>query len=459
VCGLPLRSMFRARRTTPAFEPDLGRRSVGNNFGMAGETLGGRYRLGERVGSGGMSEVWSAHDLELDRRVALKLLAADADRVRFEREAKAAAGLSHPHICRLFDFGEAEGRPYIVLELLPGGSLDDRLSDGHPLPDDETARIATELASGLAYAHSHGVLHRDVKPTNILFDSEGHVKIADFGIARILDAPTLTEAGTLLGTAPYISPEQSRGQPVTPATDVYAFGVVLYQMLTGRPPFEGHSALDVAAMHATREPPPIESIRSAAPPRLASLAGAALAKRPEDRPPDGNALLAALEEPQTSHAVTAEPATQVLPARRVRRIGARELAAAGVLLALAVAGAAVAMLAMPEASQAPVTGVKPPATTGTRATTAGATTLAPSTTARASTRARTSTAASPPPAAPTPARTATQTPTTAPVTTFPTTTDVTTTGPTTETTPTTTTTTTEPTPTTTTETTPGGFKS
>jgi len=165
-----------------------------------------------------MSEVWSAHDLELDRSVALKLLAADADRVWFEREAQAAAGLSHPHICRLFDFGEADGRPYIVIELLHGGSLDDRLRDGHPLPDDETARIATELASALAYAHSHGVLHRDVKPTNILFDSEGHVKIADFGIARVLDAPTLTEAGTLLGTAPYISPEQSRGQSVTPAT-------------------------------------------------------------------------------------------------------------------------------------------------------------------------------------------------------------------------------------------------
>jgi len=391
---------------------------MGKQPRVAGETLGGRYQLGERVGTGGMSEVWSAHDLELDRSVALKLLAADADRVRFEREAQAVAGLSHQHICRLFDFGEAGGRPYIVLELLLGGSLDDRLRDGQPLPDAETTRIASELASALGYAHSQGVLHRDVKPTNVLFDSEGRVKIADFGIARVLDAPTLTEAGTLLGTARYISPEQSRGESVTPATDVYAFGIVLYQMLTGRLPFDGNNALEVAAMHATQEPPPIEAIRSEAPPQLASVAGAALAKLPEDRPADGNALLAALEEHPTSHTVVAERATQVIPARRTRRIGPRELSAAGGLIALAIAGAAVAMLAMPEASQAPVTGTKPPATARTRPTTADEiTTSARSTTARATTRAQSTTAASPPPAAPTTARTSTQAPTTAPATT------------------------------------------
>lgn len=416
---------------------------------MAGETLGGRYRLGERVGTGGMSEVWSAQDLELGRSVALKLLAPDADRVRFEREAQAVAGLSHPHICRLFDFGESDGRLYIVFELLLGGSLDDRLRGGQPLPDAEAARIATELASALAYAHSHGVLHRDVKPTNVLFDSENRVKIADFGIARVLAAPTLTDAGTVLGTAAYISPEQTRGEPVTPASDVYAFGVVLYQMLTGRPPFDGDDPFEVAAMHATREPPPIESVRPDAPRELANLAGAALAKRPEDRPPDGNALFAALAEPRASSTLVAEQATQVIPARRRRRVGPRELLATGALMALAVAGVAVAMLATPETSQAPVTGTKPvPATRPLTTTAAQITSSASSTTTPPRTRAQTTTAASPPPAAPTTARTSTQAPTTSPATTetLPTT-DVTTTAPTTETTATTTT---ETTPTTTT---------
>jgi serine/threonine protein kinase len=416
---------------------------------VTAEVFAGRYRLSERVGAGGMSEVWAAHDLELDRSVALKLLASVADRARFEREAQAVARLSHPHICRLYDYGEASGRPYMVLELLLGGSLDDRMREGRPLPDLETARIATELASALGYAHTEGILHRDVKPTNVLFDSEGSVKIADFGIARVIDAPTLTEAGTLLGTAAYISPEQSRAEPVTPATDVYAFGAVLYQMLTGRPPFEGNDALEVAAMHATRDPLPISSLRPDVPRDLADVATLALAKRPEERPANGNALVELLTGAPST---LVEAETQVIAPRRRRRIGTREAAIGAGLAALAVVGAAVAVLATPEETQAPLTGTTRPVATRPAGSTHASATTTPSTAGQTTTTAQTTAPAEPPP--PTTVQTSTQTPTTAPATATSTqtpttapattatqsTTDVTTTAPTTETTETATTT-------------------
>src|SRR5919201_5711793 len=151
-----------------------------------------------------MSEVWAAEDVELGRRVAVKLLARDADPARFDREARAVAALAHPNICQLYDYGEEDGRPYMVLEYLGGGTLEDRLVTGEPLPDDETERIARDLAAGLAHAHERGLVHRDLKPANILFDEEGRPKIADFGIARLgVDEGTFTEAGTVLGTAAY----------------------------------------------------------------------------------------------------------------------------------------------------------------------------------------------------------------------------------------------------------------
>jgi eukaryotic-like serine/threonine-protein kinase len=403
--------------------------------------VAGRYRLMERVGVG-RSEVWSAHDLELDRDIALKLLAPDADRVRFEREAQSVARLSHPHICLLYDYGEASGRPYMVLELLLGGSLDDWLREGRPLADFETARIAAELASALGYAHAEGVLHRDIKPTNVLFDLERTVKLADFGIARVIDAPTLTEAGTILGTAAYISPEQSRGEPVTPATDVYAFGAVLYQMLTGRPPFEGTDWLEVAAMHATHEPPPISSLRPDAPPDLVNVAERALAKQARDRPVDGNALVAMLREPSRT---AVETETQVLAPRRRRRIGIREVTIGGALALLAALGTGAALLVTPEQSQAPVTtGTTQRAATRPATTSEAVVTTAPSTASRTTTTTARTTAPVEPPPPSTRVRTSTQTPATAPATTATQpTTDVTTTAPTTATTETTTTTTPE----------------
>src|SRR3954462_469688 len=216
---------------------------------MTGRTIAGRYHLEQPLGGGAMGSVWLAHDATLEREVAVKLLAPAAARARFDREARAVAALAHPNICRLYDYGETENGPYMVLEYLPGGTLEDRLRTPRPLPDAETAAIAQQLAAGLAHAHSRGLVHRDLKPSNVLFDGEGRAKIADFGIARLGGAGTLTEAGTLLGTASYISPEQAAGEPAGPASDVYSFGVVLFRMLTGRLPFVGKHAMEVVRMH------------------------------------------------------------------------------------------------------------------------------------------------------------------------------------------------------------------
>jgi eukaryotic-like serine/threonine-protein kinase len=310
---------------------------------MTGETIAGRYRLLEPLGSGAMSAVWLAHDDELERQVAVKLLAPSADRARFEREARAVAALSHPNICALYDYGEADGKPYMVLEYLPNGSLEERLHAGQPLADDETLRIATELAAGLAHAHERGLVHRDLKPANVLFDAEGRAKIADFGIARMGDGGTLTEAGTVLGTASYISPEQAGGLPAGPASDVYSAGVILFRMLTGAFPFVSTNVMELVRMHRDDPPRPVADARPDAPPRLASIVAASLAKDPADRPPDGAALLRELRG--GDEAAAAIDATQVLrprPAARRRRPPLVPLAAiAAVLL---VAGGALATL-------------------------------------------------------------------------------------------------------------------
>ena len=324
-----------------------------------------------------MSEVWAAHDLELDRRVALKLMDAAADRLRFEREARAVAGLSHPNVCLLYDYGEDAGRRYIAFEYLPGGTLEDRLVPGEPLADSDTARIAAELAAALAHAHERGILHRDLKPSNVIFDEEGNAKLADFGIARIGDESTLTEAGTMLGTAAYLSPEQARAEPVTAATDVYSFGVILYQLLTGRLPFEAERPLELALMHVNAEPAPISSLRPDAPPALERVATWSLAKAPEERPQDGAALLAALA--QGGPAVVEDETLVLRPARRRRRIPLLYVAAGIALGLLAIAGASLAFLVNPEPSPAPIAPTTQE-TTQPPTTTAPATTTAPTTT-------------------------------------------------------------------------------
>ena len=186
----------------------------------------------------------------------------------------------------------------MVLEYVPGGTLEERLREQKPLPDEESWRIAAGVAAGLAHAHARGVVHRDLKPANVLFDEEGRPKLADFGIARMAAGEgTLTEAGTVLGTAAYISPEQAMGEPATAASDVYSFGVILYRMLTGRLPFESNDPLELVMLHRDEPPPPISQFRPDAPAMLESTAMAALAKEPGDRPQDGAALLAELGVP------------------------------------------------------------------------------------------------------------------------------------------------------------------
>lgn len=367
---------------------------------MNGEVICGRYRLDERIGAGAMSEVWLAHDLELERPVAVKLIAATTDRDRFVREAQTVAALSHPNVCRLFDFGEADGRPFIVFEYLRGGTLEDRLTPEQPLADADTARVAAELAAALAHAHARGVLHRDVKPSNVLFDEEGNAKLADFGIARVGALSTLTEAGTILGTAAYISPEQAQAQPVTAASDVYAFGVVLYLLLTGRLPFDAEAPLELALKHVNDAPVAIAELRPDAPPALERVATWSLAKRPDERPQDGSALVDALA--QGAPPVTAEDTVVMVPRPR-RRVGPRHLAAGVAFVLLVLAGAAAATLANPEESKAPVAPT-------TRQTTKRATTAPPpppppppaTSTSRPTTSEQTTTAAPPPPPPPEP---------------------------------------------------------
>jgi eukaryotic-like serine/threonine-protein kinase len=366
-----------------------------------------------------MSDVWLAEDEQLERQVALKFLAPHADRRRFEREARAAAALSHPNVERIYEYGEHEGRPFMALEYLPGGTLEERLSPRRPVPDDEAASIAADLAAGLAHAHAQGLVHRDLKPANVLFDGEGRGKIADFGIARLAGAETFTEDGTVMGTAAYISPEQAAGEAATPASDVYAFGVILFRLLTGRLPFEGDGALEVAAMHRDVEPPAIDLLRPAAPPRLAALATAALAKDPRLRPRDGAALLAHLGGTATPTAA----ATVVLPRRHGptrRRIGRGWVAALVAALVLLLVGGIVTAAALTDRSSSGTTSTRHRASRPKRTTsqaqppaapvTAG--TTAPTTTTSVSTTRPAATAPPPPPPPPPPPSTATTTTTT-----------------------------------------------
>ena len=323
---------------------------------MSETVIAGRYRLLEPLGKGAMSVVWLAEDTELGRRVAVKILGLDAARDRFEREARAAASLSHPHICRLYDYGAARGRPYMVLEYLDGGSLEDRLRAyaPRPLPDADTLRVAGEVAAGLAHAHERRLVHRDLKPANVLFDTEGRAKIADFGIARVGGGGTLTEAGTVLGTASYISPEQAAGRPASPASDVYSFGVVVFRMLTGQLPFTSRNAMELVRMHRDDPAPRVTDVRADPPPLLARIADAALAKEAASRPPDGGALVAVLggaTDDATAvlarRAERATAATHVLepPPRVARSRRASVPLTVAVVLLLGAAGAALAFVA------------------------------------------------------------------------------------------------------------------
>jgi eukaryotic-like serine/threonine-protein kinase len=253
--------------------------------------LGGRYELERMIAGGGMGAVWRAVDRRLDRPVAVKLLrrslASDPAFVeRFRREARAAAALSHPNVAGVFDYGEHEGEAFIVMELVEGENLAERLAREGPLPWPRALGIAEQVARALAAAHAHGLVHRDVKPANILLNQGTHppaVKVTDFGIARAEAAVTLTGTGAVLGSAAYVAPEQASGSQVGPAADLYGLGCVLFEMVTGRPPYRGESAVALATQHVSGPVPNPRQLRPELPGAVAAIILRALRKDPAAR--------------------------------------------------------------------------------------------------------------------------------------------------------------------------------
>jgi eukaryotic-like serine/threonine-protein kinase len=261
------------------------------------ELLADRYELAETLGAGGMARVVAAYDRRLHRRVAVKLvreeLTADpTSRERLLREARVAAGLQHPNTVAVHDVGEQDGQAYVVLELVEGGTLADRLREVGWLPPAEVAEIGVAVLAALQAAHERGLVHRDVKPANVLLPSAGGVKLADFGIAKALDAVTadLTATGQVLGTPRYLAPEQVAGQPATPASDLYSLAAVLYECLAGQPPFDAETAIAVALAHQHEPVPPLAERAPAAPTPLVAVIERALAKDPAQRPSSAAAM-------------------------------------------------------------------------------------------------------------------------------------------------------------------------
>ena len=333
-----------------------------------------RYRILNRIGSGGMADVYLAEDTHLGRQVALKVLhrrfAQDQEFVeRFRREAKSVAGLSHPNVVAVFDRGDHDGTYYIAMEYLPGRTLKEIVEAEAPLTQERAIDLGEQILHGAGYAHRHGVIHRDFKPHNVIVDEDGHAKVTDFGIARA-GASEMTETGSIMGTAQYLSPEQAQGHAVTAASDLYSIGVMLYEMLAGRLPFEGESAVSVALKHLSELPPPLSGLRPDIHPALEAVVMAALAKDPAQRwqsadefaqgleaarsqietGADGVQDLAVAPVPLPAPIPTAEdgngagPPVAAPPRRRRRRwpwftIGLLTLALAGFLLYLGLSGA------------------------------------------------------------------------------------------------------------------------
>lgn len=318
--------------------------------------LDGRYRLDEKVGSGGMSTVYFAFDLTLERPVALKLLhreiASDSDQLeRFRREARAVAKLSHPHIVTVIDAGEDGGSPYIVFEFVEGETLKQRIQRCGRLPIAEAVAYAIEIARALAAAHAQGVIHRDVKPQNIMIDPEGSAKVTDFGIALTQESASLTASGHVIGTTDYVSPEQALGQEVGPQSDIYSLGVVLFEMLTGVVPFKGENQVAVAMKHVREALPDVRSLRPEVSAALAATLDRATAKNPALRYMNITELTAELEdilalETSRSGRVTGEVTTvlKTLPAQKQRRVAlSLRHPASAVLAGLAIVGVAIGL--------------------------------------------------------------------------------------------------------------------
>jgi eukaryotic-like serine/threonine-protein kinase len=329
---------------------------------LLGTTLGGRYTLESRIGSGGMSTVYRAHDETLERFVAIKVMnrevATDSDQLeRFRREARAVARLSHPNIVHVIDAGEDDGRPFIVFEYIEGETLKNRIRRLGRLEIPEAVAYCIEIARALGAAHANHIVHRDVKPQNVLLDHEGTAKVTDFGIARTLEEDGLTDDGRVLGTTDYVSPEQALGQPVTGQSDLYSLGIALYEMLTGQLPFSAETQVAVAMKHVREEIPDVRKLRPDVSATLASVVEGATAKDLSERYADDAELIADLESVlalETTRAGSADgEVTTVLktlpPQTRSRvplSVRRRRGAYAVGLIAVAVVAAVVVVLAL-----------------------------------------------------------------------------------------------------------------
>ncbi len=320
------------------------------------ETLAaGRYRVERELGRGGMASVYLAHDEELGRSVAVKVLpphlaADDVFRARFVREARLAGRLSHPNIVRVYDAGEAEGRPFIVMEYVPGSSL----AEAGRLEADRVVALGVQACAGLQHAHESGLVHRDVKPANLLVRDDGVLKIVDFGIARAAESTRHTQAGTLLGTAAYLAPEQLAGRDATPASDVYSLGAVLYELLTGRTPYAFSSLAELAAKQVDGSIAPVRDVAPRVPAELEAAVMHALARDPSFRPASAAELAHEL-----AAGSTAPPTVPLAPPRRRRTL--LWLAAALVLVAAAAAIALVSLGGGGKTMPAPPARISPPA--------------------------------------------------------------------------------------------------
>jgi len=318
---------------------------------VVGELIAGRYELEKLVGSGGMSNVFRAHDRLLERTVALKILheqyTRDEDYVeRFRREARAVAQLAHPNIVTVIDRGEQDGRQYIVFEFIEGENLKEIVARG-PVPVRDAIGLTLQVARALSFAHERGLVHRDVKPQNVLLNEDGQAKVTDFGIARSLDVHGVTQTGTVLGTSDYIAPEQARGQKVNPRTDIYSLGAVLYELLTGDVPFAGDNFVAVAMRHVNEPAPSVLDHRADCPLRLDLAVRRAMAKDPADRFESMDDFVIELEACLAEvDGRSDEGATMIVPPARPRRqrvTRARRAPGATTLLLVGVIAAAIAV--------------------------------------------------------------------------------------------------------------------
>jgi serine/threonine protein kinase len=411
-----------------------------------------RYEVGRLLGTGGMAEVYEGRDRLLARRVAIKVLQAQYARdqsflLRFKREAQAAASLSHPNVVAVYDTGSEDGTNFIVMEYVDGRTLKDIIRQEGPLYPARAAEICADVCAALVAAHARGLIHRDIKPGNVMLTPDGKVKVMDFGIARATTSETITQTAAVIGTAQYISPEQAQGQPVDPRSDLYSLGCCLYEMLTGTVPFTGATAVAIAYKHVREDPTPPRMLNPDVPPPLEAICLKAMAKLPDNRYQTAAEFRADLERFRNGEPVLATPlldsaaTTQAIPGRagtadQTAMLGGtaadqasgygyaepeqRRMSVGWVVLSL-LALVAVGLIAFLITRTVTAQNTPTQTTVATTATTqATTTTEAPTTT-------------TPPTTAPT----TTTPPTTAPTTTTPPTTAPTTTTPTTPTTPTT----------------------